>query len=206
LRWHQGYTLFQVFFKISSLEANYFATIQTNRILNSILGIMLLRHFNISYFINEDRLLLQAIGDGEPQSFWITRRAALMIAEGIQKVLSEQYKKYGGSKVSTDHVNDLLAFDHTVAAQKNPPKAGAIQSELTTAPILVYQIGYSANNLEQCVINLTDAQGNGHGYRLTAEMLHALLNLIQSQCDLAGWGIRLIRPTVPSSANAASLH
>lgn len=167
---------------------------------------MRLDSFTVGYSVAEDRLLLQAIGDGEPQSFWITRRAALMIAEGIQKVLSEQYQKYGGSKVSTEHVNELLAFDHTVAAQKHPPKAGAIQPELATAPILVYQIGYNADNAEQCVINLTDAQGNGHGYRLTAEMLHALLNLIQSQCDLAGWGIRLVQPTALSAASAASFH
>lgn len=94
---------------------------------------MRLDSFTVGYSVAEDWLLLQAIGDREPQSFWTTRRAALMIAEGIQKVLSEQYQKYGGSKVSTEHVNELLAFDHTVAAQKHPPKAGAIQPELATA-------------------------------------------------------------------------
>lgn len=155
---------------------------------------MRLDSFTVGYSIAEDRLLLQAIGDGETQSFWITRRAASMIAEGIQKVLTEQYRKFGSHPVNPAHMNDLLAFDHSVAAQKNPPKAGAVQTTVTSTPILLYQIGYSVDNAAQCLINLTDANGQGHGYRLTSEMLHALLNLIQSQCDHAGWGISLLKP------------
>lgn len=167
---------------------------------------MRLDSFTVGYSVAEDRLLLQAIGDGDPQSFWITRRAALMIAEGIQKVLTEQYQKFGGHKVSAEHVGDMLAFDHTLATQKNPPKAGAVNEAISTAPVLIYQISYSAVNAETCQINLTDAQGLGHGYRLTSDMLHALLNLIQSQCDLAGWGIPFMRPTALSVASEESLH
>lgn len=161
---------------------------------------MRLDSFTVGYSLAEDRLLLQAIGDADPQSFWITRRAALMIAEGIQKVLTEQYQKFGGHRVSAEHVGDMLAFDHTIATQKNPPKAGAVNEAITTAPVLIYQISYSAESAETCQINLTDAQGQGHGYRLTADMLHALLNLIQSQCDQAGWGIRLVQATIPNTS------
>lgn len=167
---------------------------------------MRLDSFTVGYSVAEDRLLLQAIGDGETQNFWITRRATGMIAEGIQKVLSEQYRKFGGHKVSTTHVDDLVSFDHTVAAQKNPPKAGTIQADIQSAPILIYQFSYSAETSEICLINLTDAKGNGHGYRLTAEMLHALLNLIQTQCDQAGWGIRLIKPVSMGLSEESSLH
>ena len=166
---------------------------------------MRLDSFTVGYSIAEDRLLLQANGDKETQSFWITRRAASMIAEGIQKVLAEQYRKFGTQPINPVYIDDLLAFDHSVAAQKNPPKAGAVQTTVTNAPILLYQIGYSVDNAEQCLINLTDANGQGHGYRLTTEMLHSLLNLIQSQCDQARWGIRLIKP--PSSIwNVDSIH
>lgn len=166
---------------------------------------MRLNSFTVGYSIAEDRLLLQAIGDGETQNFWITRRAAGMIAEGIQKVLTEQYRKFGGHKVSAAHVDDLISFDHTVAAQKNPPKAGTVQADIPSAPILIYQFSYSAETSENCLINLTDAQGNGHGYRLTAEMLHAILNLIQTQCDQAGWGIRLIK-SLSLGQNVESFH
>lgn len=170
---------------------------------------MRLDSFTVGYSRGEDRLLLQAIGDGEPQSFWITRRAALMIAEGIQNVLSDQYQKFGGDRVSPAHVDSLIAFDQAVAAQKNPPKSGAVQTTVNSAPILVYQIGYSADNPEYCVINLTDTNSRGHGYRLTTEMLHALLNLIQSQCDQAGWGIQLLKPqplNTTSVADTRNLH
>lgn len=161
---------------------------------------MRLDSFTVGYSLAEDRLLLQAIGDGDPQSFWITRRAALMIAEGIQKVLTEQYQKFGGHKVSAEHVGDMLAFDHTIATQKNPPKAGEVNKAITTSPVLIYQICYSAENAETCQINLMDAQGQGHGYRLSADMLHALLNLIQSQCEQARWGIRLVQATNPATS------
>lgn len=167
---------------------------------------MRLKSFTVGYSTGEDRLLLQAIGDGEPQNFWITRRAAGMIAEGIQKALSEQYRKFGGNKVNAAYVDDLISFDHTVAAQKNPPKAGTVQGDIQSAPILIYQLSYSAESSESCLINLTDANGNGHGYRLTAEMLHALLNLIQTQCDQAGWGIRLIKPVSMGLSEESSLH
>lgn len=164
---------------------------------------MNLDSFTVAYSLSEDRLLLQAIGDGDTQSFWITRRAALMIADAAQKVLTEQYQKFGAHKVSPEHVGSLLAFDHSIATQKNPPKAGSVQSNLKKAPILLYQIDYSADNAEHCLINLKDAAGRGHGYRLTADMLHALLNLVQTQCNQAAWGIRLISPAINS---AKSLH
>lgn len=167
---------------------------------------MRLDSFTVGYHVAEDRLLLQAIGDGEPQSFWITRRAALMIAQGIQKVLAEQYQKFATQQVNPSHMGDLLAFDHSVATQKNPPKTSVVQEAIKVAPILIYQLSYSAETSERCLINLTDADGNGYGYRLTADMLHALLNLIQSQCDQAGWGIRLLQPVASMGLNIESVH
>ena len=157
---------------------------------------MRLDSFTVGYSLLEDRLLLQAVGDGDTQSFWITRRAALMIADGIQKALTEQHLKFGSHSVAPEHVSDLLAFKHNAATEKNPPKSGAVQSWVKTPPILLYQIGYATENADDCVINLTDSNGQGHGYRLKSEMLHALLNLIQTQCDQAGWGLRLLTPAV----------
>lgn len=167
---------------------------------------MRLDSFTVGYSLTEDRLLLQALGDGEPQSFWITRRAALMIAEGFQKVLVEQYQKFGGEKIHPGHVDDLLAFDQATATQQHPPKPGAVQETVTEPPILIYQIRYSAEDPESCVIHLTDATGRGHGYRLTPAMLHALLNLMQTQCVQAGWNITLVKPATLTSMAVSSLH
>lgn len=166
---------------------------------------MRLNSFTVGYSIAEDRLLLQAVGDEETQSFWITRRAASMIADGIKKVLTEQYQKFGAQQVNPAHMNELLAFDHSVAAQKNPPKTGSVVEDIKSAPILIHQLSYTAETAERCLITLTDAHGKGHGYRLTAEMLHALLNLIQSQCDQAGWCIQLSKP-VSMGQNLESVH
>ena len=129
-----------------------------------------------------------------------------MIAEGIQKVLVEQYQKFGGEKVHPDHVEDMVAFDQATATQQHPPKPGAVHEAVGSPPILIYQISYVAEDPKSCVINLTDSTGRGHGYRLTPSMLHALLNLIQTQCAQAGWDIRLVKQINLSKIPANSLH
>lgn len=157
---------------------------------------MRLDAFNVSYSNLEDRLLLQAVGDGAPQNFWVTRRAASMLGEGIQKVLAEQCARFGGLAVAPQHVGDVLSFDHEVAVSKNPPTSGKLVTEATSPPLLLFQISYLAEDAEYCTIQLTDQHQNGHSYHLAREMLHALLNLIQSHCDTAGWGIQLSRSTI----------
>ena len=152
---------------------------------------MRLESFNAAYTIKEDRILLQAVGDGIAQNYWITRRAALMLGEGIQNVLAEQCTKFGAQIVASEHVADLLSFDHQSAVSKNPPKPGALIETNMAQAILLYQMSYSAEDADHCTIQLTDEHHQGYRYRLTREMLHAVLNLIQSQCDQAGWGVRL---------------
>lgn len=166
---------------------------------------MRLDAFNVSYSNLEDRLLLQAVGDGAPQNFWITRRAAFMLGEGIQSVLTEQCARFGAHKIAAQHVGEVLSFDREVAVSKNPPIAGNLITNASTPPLLLFQISYAAEDAEFCTIQLTDQRQQGHNYRLTREMLHALLNLIQSQCDGAGWGIRLSQP-LPTELSDKSLH
>lgn len=170
---------------------------------------MRLESFNAGYSTKEDRILLQAIGDGTPQNYWITRRAALILGEGIQNVLTEQCTKFGAPTVASEHVGDLLSFDHQSAVSKNPPKPGKLIQENTAQAILLFQVSYSAEDVDYCTIQLTGEHGQGHCYRLTREMLHAVLNLIQSQCDQAGWGIRLNQPlnlNPTNRATAPALH
>lgn len=169
---------------------------------------MQLDSFTVGYSIQEDRLLLQANGKTETQSFWITRRAATMIAEGVRKALVEQYQRFGKADLPAQYLSDVMDFDYAAATEKNPPKPGAIAPVPLSSPILLYQISYSAESAEHCIIHLTDADGRGHGYRLTAEMLHALMNLIQSQCDQAGWEVQLLTPTFALTQRSAdrALH
>ena len=169
---------------------------------------MRLESFNAGYSIQEDRILLQAVGDGVPQNFWITRRAALMLGEGISNVLAEQCTKFGARTISNEYVGEVLSFDHERAVAGNTPKPGTLIQEKTEEARLLFQISYTAEDADFCVIQLTDQQQQGHRYRLTNEMLHALLNLIQSQCDQAGWGIRLVQPATPTAIHqsARALH
>lgn len=159
---------------------------------------MRLDSFNAGYVLVEDRILLQAIGDGSPQNYWITRRAALMLGEGIQNVLTEQCTKFGAQIISAEHVGEMLSFGQETAMTQNPPKPGALVQENTDQAILLFQISYVAEDATYCVLQLTDQAHQGHQYRLTREMLHALLNLIQSQCDQADWGIRINQPATPA--------
>lgn len=160
---------------------------------------MRLESFNAGYSIQEDRILLQAVGDGEPQNYWITRRAALMLGEGIHNVLAEQCTKFGARTISNEYVSEVLSFDHERVASDNPPRPGKLIPETSEDTLLLFQISYTAEDADFCVIQLTDQHQQGHRYRLTNEMLHALLNLIQSQCDQAGWGIRLHQPTMTTN-------
>lgn len=169
---------------------------------------MRLDSFNAGYVLVEDRILLQAIGDRLPQNYWITRRAALMLGEGIQNVLAEQCTKFGGQTISAEHVGDMLSFDHEIATKRNPPKPAALVQQNTEQALLLFQINYAAENADFCILQLTDQTHQGHEYRLTREMLHALLNLVQSQCDQAGWGIRLHQVPVaaPYTVAQGALH
>ena len=169
---------------------------------------MRLDSFNAGYSIGEDRILLQAVGDGQPQNYWITRRAALMLGEGIQNVLMEQCAKFGSQTIAREHVGEVLSFERESALSKNPPKPGKLLQDNAENVVLLFQISYSAENVDYCTIQLTDQHQQGHRYQLTSEMLHALLNLIQSQCDQAGWSIQINQPTTPALAVASprALH
>ena len=168
---------------------------------------MRLDSFNAGYCREEDRLLLQAIGDGVAQSFWITRRAALMLGEGIHKVLAEQCIRFSTHQVPTQHVPEMLSFDRETAAASNPPRPGTLMNDAENKPLLLFGISYVADDDIFCTIQLTDQRQQGYCYRLTRDMLHALLNLIQSQCDLADWGVRLSQPVLNAGPRAQqSLH
>ena len=154
---------------------------------------MRLESFNVGYSSEEDRILFQAVGDEGTHNFWITRRAALMVGEGLQRALAEQRIKFGDKQIPTSFVEEILAFDHEHAIKANPPKPGTLRSDLNNGVLLLFQISYAAEDEQHCIIQMMDQHQQGYAYRLTREMLHAILNLIQSQCDQAGWGIHLLQ-------------
>ena len=154
---------------------------------------MRLESFNVGYSSEEDRILFQAVGDEGTHNFWITRRAALMVGKGLQRALTEQRLKFGENQIPPGFVADVLAFDHEHAIKENPAKPGNLRSEIKDGVLLLFQISYAAEDEQHCIIQMMDQHQQGYAYRLTRDMLHALLNLIQSQCDQADWGIHLLQ-------------
>ena len=169
---------------------------------------MRLDAFNAGYSFAEDRILLQAVGDGLPQNYWITRRAALMLGEGIHNVLMEQRAKFASQTIAREYVGEVLSFERESALSKNPPKPGNLLQDNAENAVLLFQINYSAVNADYCTIQLTDQNQQGYRYQLTGEMLHSLLNLIQSQCDQAGWGVQVNQPLTfaPAALLPRALH
>lgn len=163
---------------------------------------MQLRSFNLGYQQEEDRLLLNVQTSERSHPYWITRRAAIMLAEGLQKLLAQQYALVGQSS-SADHITqELAAFGHSAALEKYPltkPEAGA--ERIFSTPLLLYQIRYGIDNAQIAKIGLMDKSGQGFVYKISRDLLHALLNLLQSQCNQASWQLNIVTGNYASTSS-----
>lgn len=154
-----------------------------------------LRTFNAQYAPNEDRILLQAVGDGWNQNFWITRRVLILLGSVFQTLLEKHYTETAQQlSGSAAYAADFAEFARDASLNKNPPQPADALEDLAEPPILVYEIQYLALGQGQFAIMLTDTNGHGHGYQLQEPLLNALLNLLQAQADQAVWNIRLTTP------------
>lgn len=159
-----------------------------------------LHTFNAHYAPNEDRILLQAAGDGWTQNFWITRRVLILLGSVFNSLLEQHYTSTA-QQMSGDaaYAADFAEFAREAALSNNPPQPAATLEAITEPPILVYEIKYLALGEGIFAILLTDAEGQGHGYQLQEGLLNALINLLQAQSDQAVWGIRLTQPLAQST-------
>lgn len=115
-----------------------------------------------------------------------------MLADAITKTLVKQYAFLGLASGSSNHLSELAAFGHASAIEKHPTTKSANQSEkIFGIPLLIYQVKYEAIDAETCSLKLMDADGRGFAYQLNRDLLHALLNLLQSQSIQANWAISL---------------
>lgn len=146
---------------------------------------------SLGYSQEEDRLLLQVISSDYVHQYWVSRRAALMLAEAIQNILTKQYNLLSMTNGSTNYSSDLAAFGHEAALEKLP-SASSSESTLAnlTSPLLIYQVNYTAIDANLAQLALMDKSNCGFIYHLTRDLLHTLLNLLESQCTQAAWGTR----------------
>lgn len=172
-----------------------------------------LDRFNAIYSPIEDRILLQAVGDGWTQNFWMTRHVLMMFGNVCASLLNNHYTSLAQQlSGSSSHAEDFAQFGQDASLSENPPRSCAAMDGFTEAPLLVYEIRYKGLGQGAFAIFLSDSQGQGHGYQLQETLLNALINLLQTQADQAGWGIRL-RPTIQTpiaatqgDAGKRSLH
>lgn len=153
---------------------------------------MQLRSFNLGYNQEEDRLLLNVQTSERSHPYWISRRAAMMLADGVKKLLEQQYAMIGLTSGAIHHAQELAAFGQSAALEKYPVTKSDTGSErISGAPLLLYQIRYGATDANLAQLALMDKSGQGFVYKVDRDLLHALLNLLQSQCDQAAWQLSL---------------
>lgn len=171
---------------------------------------MQLRSFNLGYQQEEDRLLLNVHTTERSHPYWITRRAAIMLAEGLRKLLAQQYALVGLSSSAVHLTHELAAFGHSTALEKYPlTKSEAGAEHICSAPLLLYQIRYGIDDAQMAQLALMDKSGQGFVYRIDRDLLHALLNLLQSQCNRALWQLNIVAENhAPASSTDArrALH
>lgn len=166
---------------------------------------MQLRSFNLGYNQEEDRLLLNVHTTERSHPYWISRRAAIMLAEGLNKLLEQQYTLVGLTSGAIHHAEELAAFGHSAALEKyRVTKSDTGSERISSAPLLLYQIRYGVTDANLAQLALMDKSGQGFVYKVDRDLLHALLNLLQSQCNQASWLLSLLSDNLGSLTSPAS--
>jgi hypothetical protein len=149
---------------------------------------MLLKSFSLGYALEEDRLLLSVNAAQSSHDYWLTRRGAAMLAEVLQKMISKQYALLGSTANMHCTTHELAEFGQSTALEKFPLTAsGDTRLVKATLPLLLSKVRYQVIDAQITRIALIDKSEQGFTYQVSRELLHALLNLLQSQCNQASW-------------------
>lgn len=152
--------------------------------------ILRIKDFSAGYSHEEDRLMLEVACDEDHQLYWLTRRALSTLSEAINRTLSAQYALMGEQLGAREHTADFAQFGHRDAIEKlQITNSAGDQGKLADKALLVYEVGYQVIDQERAILKLANRQGEGFQYQLPRDVLHALLNLLASQADKAGWDL-----------------
>lgn len=164
-----------------------------------------------AYSVDEDRILLEVCGDERRQSFWLSRRALLVLNEAIHHVLSKQYDLLSLAAQSPENSDAFAQFGQSLAAEKyqvaNHNQAVSVDQDA----LLVYAIGYQVIDQNLCTLKLSTRDGKGAQYQLSREVVHAFVNLLDEQLKQANWAISLtthqtvLGASKPTEAKAARI-
>lgn len=155
-----------------------------------------IKSFSVFFVPEEDRLLFETNFEDEVRAFWITRRAALKLIElfnaqiyGVSPVSSNVEKKVQPAPASAH-------FERDIAATRNPPKPGKIQTDIQLAAkgeiaigvLKTIKLSVLDESRNQFGIFLLDINEKGWGFNTDRTTLMSLQSLIMQKMEEAEWG------------------
>ncbi len=157
-----------------------------------------IKSFSVFYVQEEDRLLFETIFEDEVRTFWITRRAAFKLIELFNAQI------YGGTTPSAggSSKNEKLGsqpsphFERDIAATRNPPKPGKIQTDIQSAAkgglaigvLKTIKLSVLDEDRQKFGIFLFDLNEKGWGFNTDRATLMSLQSLIMQKMEVAEWG------------------
>lgn len=148
--------------------------------------------FSAGYSISEDRLLLHVITSGAQAGIWLTRRGTLTLAKAINQTLESLYAMDSSLAVAKTHLPEITEFGQRAASREFPIKGQKTSSANVGLATVLYEVRFKSVDATTAFFYLLDINGAGFSLTLQRPMLHALLNLLQSQTNHAGWNTILI--------------
>lgn len=160
-----------------------------------------IHQFQMSFVPLEDRILfrLNATGRGMAQfRFWVTRRYAKLLWQGLMKMLDDpKALEEASSRPHVDPPTQAAELEqkHEEAVSSADFKSEFEETEsfpLGKEPILLSRLSVrKAEGQDQQLLCLNPEKGNGIEFSLNEKMLHSLCKLVQVSCQKAEWDLKL---------------
>jgi hypothetical protein len=168
---------------------------------------MNLEQLNVSYLVNEDRLLLKMgfLSEGDSPTkqevqIFITRRLLSNLWPVLLKSMVTQITidRPEAAFASDDIIlmeyqqalNDMTESGHFSASYKDEDR----EAPLGTAPLLLESINFSMNPHQPLHMQLRPITGGSVDMRLPTQLLHGFCKLLQDAAKQAAWDLDLSMP------------
>lgn len=156
--------------------------------------------FNLGYVATEDRLLFEAVEGEGFKTFWITRRAAMMLVKLFQEQLGlsnpfADRERTNDSTIVQENAM-LNAFERDIVASRNPPKPGKLESPVVgDAGVVALAVGVLktisftpiVGDTPRYRIVFADVEDNKWGFETDREMVLKLQEMLVQQIERVGW-------------------
>jgi len=154
-----------------------------------------IKSFSVFYVPEEDRLLFETIFEDEVRTFWVTRRAALKLMELFNAQIYGDESKSSNAEKKAKPAPSSAHFERDIAATRNPPKPGKIQTDIQSAAKGELAIGV-LKTIKLSVLDearkkfgifLYDVSEKGWGFNTDRSTLMSLQSLIMQKMEAAEW-------------------